>query len=59
MEKPNKNKIKIEKYVLNFIYLNLLIIRKKTIYMRFKVSIIVTSSPAFLEKGSSLSNTNT
>ena len=57
-KKPEKNKIKIEKYVLNFSKLNLEIIRKKPIYIKFMVIKMKASSPAFFTKASSLPNTN-
>ena len=50
--KPDKNIIKIEKYVLNFSKLNLEIIRKKIIYIKFIVIKIKASNPAFLTKAS-------
>ena len=56
--KPNKNKIKIEKYVLNFSKLNLEIIRKKLIYIKFIAIKIKASNPAFFAKTSSLPNIN-
>jgi hypothetical protein len=58
IKKPKKNIRKIEKYFLNLIILNFEIIRKKIMYEKFNINIIIASNPAFFSKGASLLNIN-